>query len=145
MSSFSSASESGRSSYSKDELVDIYALGKMWLETGQVRKAEVIMSGLNAVAPDFLPAWLGTALVQGTLGDMEASYRAAERAMKLSPDSAEAMLFVVAAALSLNDSSTAGTLLGEVGELIQGSKISDPNVVRFYKMQLARYQGRARV
>ncbi len=145
MSSSSSTNESVRSSYSKDEVFDIYALGKMWLETGQVRKAETIMIGLNTVAPDFLPAWLGTALVHGTLGDMEASYRAAERAFKLAPESSEAMLFLIAAALTLNDSATAGTLLGEVGELIQGGKVSDPNVVRFYKMQLARYQGKARI
>ncbi len=145
MSNSSGSGELPRSSYSKDELVDIYALGKMWLETGQVRKAEVIMHGLNAVAPEFVPGWLGTALVQGTLGNIEGAYTASQRALKLQPDSPEAMLYVVVAALTLNDSSTAGTLLGEIGDLIEAKQISDPHVVRLYKMQLARYQGRGRV
>ena len=133
-----------RSSYSADELVDIYALGKMWLETGQVRKAEVIMQGLTAVAPDFLPGWLGMSVVQSTLGNIEAALAAAQRALKLDAQSAPAMMCVVVASLTMNDMSTAGTLLGEVGELIEAQRVTDPNVTRLYKMQLARYQSKTR-
>lgn len=133
-----------RSSYSADELVDIYALGKMWLETGQVRKAEVIMQGLTAVAPDFLPGWLGMSVVQSTLGNIEAALAAAQRALKLDSQSAPAMMCVVVASLTMNDMSTAGTLLGEVGELIEAQRVTDPNVTRLYKMQLARYQSKTR-
>jgi len=133
-----------RSSYSADELVDIYALGKMWLETGQVRKAEVIMQGLTSVAPDFLPGWLGMSVVQSTLGNIEAALAAAQRALKLDAQSAPAMMCVVVASLTMNDMSTAGTLLGEVGELIEAQRVTDPNVTRLYKMQLARYQSKTR-
>jgi len=133
-----------RSSYSADELVDIYALGKMWLETGQVRKAEVIMQGLTSVAPDFLPGWLGMSVVQSTLGNIEAALAAAQRALRLDAQSAPAMMCVVVASLTMNDMSTAGTLLGEVGELIEAQRVTDPNVTRLYKMQLARYQSKTR-
>jgi len=133
-----------RSSYSADELVDISALGKMWLETGQVRKAEVIMQGLTSVAPDFLPGWLGMSVVQSTLGNIEAALAAAQRALKLDAQSAPAMMCVVVASLTMNDMSTAGTLLGEVGELIEAQRVTDPNVTRLYKMQLARYQSKTR-
>jgi tetratricopeptide (TPR) repeat protein len=144
MSSDSARKVSNRSSYSADEIVDIYALGKMWLETGQARKAEVIMQGLNSVAPDFLPAWLGMSVVQSTLGNIEAALAAAQRALKIDPQSAQAMLCVVVASLNMNDMSTAGTLLGEVGDLIDAQTVTDPNVSRLYKMQLARYQSRTR-
>ncbi len=144
MSSDSARQSPSRSSYSADEVLDIYALGKMWLETGQIRKAEVIMQGLNSVAPDFVPAWLGMSVVQSTLGHIEAALAAAQRALKLDAQSAPAMMCVVVASLNLHDMSTAGTLLGEVGDLIDAQKISDPNVVRLYKMQLARYQAKTR-
>ncbi|MEY4701401.1 MAG: hypothetical protein RL326_1588 [Pseudomonadota bacterium] len=144
MSSDSARKSTQRSSYSADEIVDIYALGKMWLETGQVRKAEVIMQGLNCVAPDFLPGWLGMSVVQSTLGNIEAALAAAQRALKIDPQSTQAMLCVVVASLNVNDMSTAGTLLGEVGELIDAQRVTDPNVTRLYKMQLARYQSKTR-
>lgn len=133
-----------RASYSADEVLDIYALGKMWLETGQVRKAEVIMQGLNSVAPDFLPGWLGMSVVQSTLGNIEGALATAQKALKLDAESAPAMLCVVVASLNISDMSTAGTLLGEVGELIEAQKVSDPNVTRLYNMQLARYQSKTR-
>lgn len=144
MSSDSARKVSQRSSYSADEIVDIYALGKMWLETGQVKKAEVIMQGLNCVAPEFLAGWLGMSVVQSTLGNIEGALAAAQRALKVDPQSAQAMLCVVVASLNMNDMSTAGTFLGEVGELIDAQSVTDPNVARLYKMQLARYQSKTR-
>jgi predicted Zn-dependent protease len=144
MSSDSARKTSPRSSYSSDEIVDIYALGKMWLETGQVKKAEVIMHGLNCVAPEFLAGWVGMSVVQSTLGNIEGALAAAQRALKIDPQSAQAMLCVVVASLNMNDMSTAGTLLGEVGDLIDAQSVTDPNVTRLYKMQLARYQSKTR-
>ena len=131
-----------RSTYSDEEVLDMYALGRMWLESGQVRRAETVMNGLNAVAPTFVPAWLGTALVQGTLGNIEGAQDAARRALKLQPDSAEAMMFIVVTALTLGDSSTAGAFLGEIGDLIEQGKMREPNMIRLYRMQMARYQNR---
>lgn len=138
----SNAASTGK--YSKEEVADIYALGRMWLETGQFRRAEVIMHGLNTVAPDFAPAWLGTALVMATLGNLDVAHDASRRALKLQPQSAEAMMFVVLTALSVKDANTAGTYLGEVGDMIDQGKATDPNLIRLYKMQLARYQGRGK-
>jgi hypothetical protein len=54
----------------------------------------------------------------------------------------EAMLYLVAIALTMGDLSTAGTYLGEVREAIEAGTISNQHIVRFYKMQLARYQAR---
>ena len=131
-----------RRSYSREEVVDIYELGKLWLESGQHKRAEDVMSGLNEVAPDFAPAWLGTAFLRGTQLDYEGVVAAATAALRLEPDCVEAMLFVVVAALALKDSSMAGTYLGEVGDRIEQGQVSSPNVTRLYKMQLARYQNR---
>lgn len=135
-------SEPPRRSYSRDEVVDIYELGKLWLETGQHKRAEAVMLGLNEVAPDFAPAWLGTAFLRGAKLDHDGGIAAATTALRLEPDCVEAMLFMVVSALALKDSSMAGTYLGEVGDRIDQGVVSNPNVVRLYKMQLARYQNR---
>lgn len=139
-----STSVGARSSYSREEILDIYALGRLWIESGQVKRAEILLHGLNVVAPDFAPGWLGTALVQGTLGNFESARQAAQRALRIEPESAEAMLYVAVTSMGLGDLGAAGTLLGEVGELIESRRVSDPNVVRLYKMQVARYQSRAK-
>lgn len=131
-----------RRSYSAGELADMYELGKMWLESGQLKRAEAIMTGLNEVAPDFAPGWLGTAFLRSVASDYEGVAAAAKRALKASPDCVEAMLFLAVAALALKDVTMAGTYLGEVGDRIEQGAVSNPNVSRLYKMQLARYQNR---
>ena len=136
------AAELLRKSYSQDELFDIYELGKLWLESGQHRRAEAIMNGLNEVASDFAPAWLGTAFLRSISGNYEGVLNAAKQALRIAPESIEAMLYIVTAALALKDLSTAGTYLGEVGERIEQGGVSNPHVSRFFKMQLARYQNR---
>ncbi len=133
------ASEGHRSSYSKEELVDMYALTKMFLETGQIKRAEVIAQGLTAIAPEFVPGWLALSVVSATQGNIEAALEAARKALKSQPDSAAAMMLIVTTAMTLGDVSTAGTYLGEVKEMIDQGAISDPNLLRLYRMQMARY------
>jgi len=132
-------SDSTRTNYSKEELVDIYALAKMFLETGQIKRAEVIAQGLISVAPEFVPGWLVMSVVAATLGSVEVSLEAARKALKLQPDSAPAMMLIVTTAMTLGDAGTAGTYLGEVKEMIEQGRVSDPNLLRLFKMQMARY------
>jgi thioredoxin-like negative regulator of GroEL len=115
----------------------------MWLETGQLRKAESIMGGLNEVAPDFAPAWMGTALLKALSSDFEGALVAAQQAQRLEPHNVDALLLVASMSLSLGDVSTAGTFLGEVAERIEQGEVHNPNAVRLFKMQLARFQSRA--
>lgn len=131
-----------RRKYSRDEVVDMYELGKFWLESGQYKRAEAIMTGLNEVAPDFAPAWLGTAFLCSVASDYHAVAAAAKAALRSEQDNVEAMLFLAMAALALKDLNTAGTYLGEVGDRLEQGAVSNPNVGRLYKMQLARYQNR---
>jgi tetratricopeptide (TPR) repeat protein len=136
--------DAGRRNYSDDEVNDIYKLGKLWLETGQHKRAEAIMSGLNEVAPDFAPAWLATSLLRSIAGNYDIALQAATNALRIDPESAEAMLYIVALAMTMGDVATAGTYLGEVGEGIEQGTVRNHNVTRFYKMQLARYQARGK-
>lgn len=136
--------DAGRRNYSDDEVNDIYKLGKLWLETGQHKRAEAIMSGLNEVAPDFAPAWLATSLLRSIAGNYDIALQAATNALRIDPESAEAMLYIVALAMTMGDVATAGTYLGEVGEGIEQGVVRNHNVTRFYKMQLARYQARGK-
>ena len=143
MSSGPSSNSAPRANYSKEELSDIYALAKMWLETGQIKRAEVAVKGLTTVAPEFMPGWLARCVVESSLGNVESALQAARRALKLQPESATAMMLIVTASLTIGDISTAGTYLGEVGELVEQGKIAEPNLIRLFKMQMARYtQGR---
>lgn len=137
-----SPSEVLRRGYSDDEIGHIYALGLLFFENGDVRKGEAIMTGITEVAPEFAPAWLGLAYVQLQGGSYEAAMRSAQQALKLHPESVDAMLFIVACSLTVGDATTAGTYLGETGERIDAGEVTNPNVVRFYKGQLARYQSR---
>jgi hypothetical protein len=70
--------------------------------------------------------------------------QAATTALRIDPACAEAMLYIVALAMTMGDVATAGTYLGEVGEGIEQGAVRNPHVMRFYKMQLARYQARGR-
>jgi Flp pilus assembly protein TadD len=137
-----SKGEVSKRGYSKDEVADIYRLGKLWLETGQHKRAEALFSGLNEVAPLFAPAWLGTAYVRAQRGEYEEALLATKSALRAQADMSEAMLYLVALSLTTGDLSTAGTYLGEVRESIEGGAVANQHVVRFYKMQLARYQAR---
>jgi hypothetical protein len=136
--------EAPRRKYSDDEVKDIYKLGKLWLETGQHKRAESIMTGLNEVASDFAPAWLGTAFLRSMSGNYDGALIAVNSALRIEPESAEAMLYLVAISMTIGDVSTAGTYLGEVGDAIEQGKVLNQNVIRFYKMQLARYQARGK-
>jgi tetratricopeptide (TPR) repeat protein len=138
------SAEAQRRNYSEDEVNDMYMLGKLFLETGQHKRAEAIMAGLNEVAPDFAPAWLGTAFLRSVAGNYDGALSAANNALRIDPESAESMLYVVAISLTMGDAATAGTYLGEVGEAIDQGKVRNQGANRFYKMQLARYQVRGK-
>jgi hypothetical protein len=136
--------EAPRRNYSDDEVRDIYKLGRLFLDTGQYKRAEAIMAGLTEVAPDFAPAWLGSAFLRSVDGNYDGALSAANHALRIDSKNAEAMLYVVAIALTTGDVATAGTYLGEVGEAVEQGKVKSQNVTRFYKMQLARYQLRGK-
>jgi len=128
--------------YSEEEVDSIYELGRLFLENGDLRRAEVIMAGLIEVAPDFAPAWLAASVMHVQKGNIEEAISTAERALQVQPDSAEAMLLLSACLLTTGDFNTAGTYLGEIGEKIESGAIDNSYIKRFYNAQLVRYQGR---
>ena len=136
-----SPSELLKRGYSDEELSHIYELGRLFLENGQIKRAESIFTGVSEVAPDFPAAWLGLAYIQIINASYESACRYARIVLQLDPDNVAAMLYLVPCLLSLGDLNSAGTFLGEVGERIENGSVSDPDFVRFYKMQLVRYQG----
>jgi tetratricopeptide (TPR) repeat protein len=129
--------------YSDEELNHIYELSRLLLESGDFRRAETILHGINEVAPDFGPAWLGMAFVRLHEKDYDKAATHARQALRINTDSVEAMLFLACALLSTGDYNSAGTQLGEIGERIESGAIDQPNLVRFYRAQLVRYQSRA--
>jgi len=128
--------------YSEEEIDSIYELGRLFLENGNSRRAEVIMTGLTEVAPEFSPAWLAASVMQVQKGNIDEAISFAERALQVQPDSSEAMLILSACLLTTGDFNTAGTYLGEVGEKIESGAVENSYIKRFYQAQLVRYQGR---
>lgn len=130
-----------RVSYSNEEQLDIYALAKMSIETGQLKRADLILRGLTTVAPEFLPGWLALSVVKSSLGEFEVALEAATRAVKLQYNSPVALILSAVNALTIGDRSIAGTYLGELKDMIDQGAIVEPNIIRLFKMQMVRYQG----
>ena len=137
-----SPSEILKRGYSDEEINHIYELGRFYLENGDLRRAEAILLGLTEVAPEFSAAWLGMSYIHMQSKNYDPAIYTARQALRVEPNAVEAILFLVTCLLTAGDFNSAGTYLGEVGEMIDSGAVDDPNVVRFYGAQLARYQSR---
>ncbi len=137
------SSEVIKRGYSDDEVANIYELARFSLENGDIRRGEIIAHGLVEVAPDYVPAWLCLSCVHALQADYELASQTAQQALRLDPSSVEAHLYLSACQLSLGDYNSAGTHLGEVAEHIESGTVDNNDLIRFYRMQLARYQNRA--
>jgi len=135
-----SPSEVLKRGYSDEEIIHIYELARVFLEGGQLKRAEAIFTGLTEIAPEFAPAWLGLSYIHIQNKSYETATWAARTALQNDPEFIEAMLYLVACLLFAGDFNTAGTFLGEVGERIESGAVDNPEVARFYRMQLARYE-----
>ena len=135
-------SSDSRRGYSEEEISTIYELGRLYLESGLFPAAENIMRGLTEVVPDFAPGWLGLCYLHIQNKNSDAALQAARQAVRADSSSIEAQLFLITCFLSVGDYNSAGTYLGEVGESIETGSVEDPNLIRFFKAQLARYQSR---
>lgn len=129
--------------YSDEELGHIYELGKLHFENGNLTRGAIIMRGILSVAPEFVPALLSMVYVNLQRGNKEEALKAAREAYRINQDSVIVQLFLIAALLSAGDIASAGTHLGEVGELIEQGNVEDVNVVRFYRAQVVRYRSSA--
>jgi lipopolysaccharide biosynthesis regulator YciM len=128
--------------YSDEEIGHLYELGRLFLEHGDLRRAEVMFIGISEVAADFAPAWLGIAYIHIQNKNFDGAITAAAAALRIMPDSVEAMLFLISCQLTTGDYNSAGTYLGEIGERIESGLLEDPNLIRFYKAQMVRYGSR---
>ena len=127
--------------YSDKEIDSIYTLAKFSLEKGNLRRAEALFKGVTEVAPEYYPAWLGLAYVHIETEDYDPAVYCIRQALRVAPTSIEAMLYLVSVLLTTGDYGTAGSYLGEIGDLIKSISV-DPNLDRFYQVQLVRYQNR---
>jgi tetratricopeptide (TPR) repeat protein len=130
------------SGYSEEEILSLYDLARISVEGGELKRAEIIATGLCEVVPDFSPAFLILAYCQVWSKDYEAASDSSERAYKISPNDLSVLFFVAATKLLVNDSQRAGTILGEIGELLE--KTRDTEAERLYRLLLARFQMRTR-
>jgi len=135
-------SEIVKRGYSDEEIANIYELARFSLENGDWRRAEVIAGGLVEVAPEFSPAWLALSYIHIQNKEYDSALQAAQQAVRVDHESPQAVLFLIACLLTTGDYNAAGTYLGEIGEKIESGAIDDPNVIRFYRAQLARFQSR---
>ena len=140
-----SPSEILKRGYSDEELAHIYELGRFFLENGELRKAEPIIHGILEIAPDFVPALLAQAYLFIQRSEFDSGLSMSRQALKYAPEMLEASLMAVCCMITLNDTSGAGTLLGEIGEKVEAGAVERPELVRFYKVQLARFQTRSLV
>lgn len=135
-----SISEVLKRGYSDEEISHIYELARFYLENGALKPAAAIFLGLTKVAPDFIPAWLGLSYISFSNKVFDEALRLVEQAMKINAQSEITILYFITCLLVVGDYNAAGTYLGEIGEKIEAGLVADPKLIRFYKIQLARYQ-----
>lgn len=128
--------------YSDEEISLLYELARFQLENGQLKSAESVLEGILAVAPDYSRAWLARSYLHILSKDYDAAIFCARQALRIQPDFVAANLYLATCFLRIEDYHSAGTQLGEVAEFVEGGKITDRNILRMYRMQLARFQGR---
>jgi tetratricopeptide (TPR) repeat protein len=128
--------------YSLEEVEHIYALGRLYLESGNLRQASLIFDGLVDVVPHFTPALLARAIIALFQREYTDAADAAKRAFTADPHSVEALLLLVLSLFGLNDYNSAGTYLGEVRDAIESGNLTDKQLLRVYRMLLARYRSR---
>ena len=133
-------SEILRRGYSNSEIANFYELARFSLELGDIRRAEVILRGITLVAKDYAPAWLAMSYVHIHRKRYEEAAYAARQAVKIEPKYTEAILYLISCLITNGDYSTAGTYLGEIGEKIQSGLVDRSEVIRFFKIQLARFE-----
>ncbi len=136
------SSEVLKRGYSDEEIAHIYELARFSIEIGEFRRGELIASGLVEVAPEFAPAWLCVAFVHLHNRAYDQAIQAAQHALKVDSGSEAALLYLVSGYLGAEDYNSAGTHLGELGELFESGGLDDPHALRFYRALLARYQNR---
>lgn len=135
-----SPSEILKRGYTDDEIRNFYRLGLQYLEHGDIRAAETIFGGVVEIAPDYAPGWLGMSYVHIQRKRIDEAVYAARQAVRVRPELTEGMLYLISCLLMNKDYNSAGTYLGEVGERLDMSGSERPEVARFYRSQLVRYQ-----
>jgi hypothetical protein len=134
-----SPSEILKRGYSDDEIGHLYALARFFLEIGSLQKSESLLKGITEIAPDHIPSKLGLAYLSLIRSQLEEVVRLTRQVLDQSPTSALAMLYLVIASLSRSDLQTAGTYLGEIGDLIAEGMVDDGQLERIYRAQMVRY------
>lgn len=140
MNSHRSPSEVIKRGYSEEEIDSIYALARRCIENGFLRKAERILRGLTSVAPDYVPALLGLAYLSHYHSNVDSAVDYLRQALTYDSASVQGVLMLAVFLLSSGDINTAGTYLGEIREKIESGIITDSNIIRLYKSQVARFQ-----
>lgn len=131
-------------SYAEDEIHALYDLVLMCLEAGEIKRASTIAQGLVIIAPKFVPGYLALSYIHCIAGEFQDAYEVSTKAYRLAGDDSQVALFYATTALTVGDAQSAGTVLGEVGEMIESNALISPNITRLYKLQLARFQTRTR-
>jgi hypothetical protein len=131
-----------RRGYTDAEIESIFALGRLFVESGSFSRAVVILKGLTEVVPDYAPAWLALGYISIMNGEYEQALGHSGQVLRRNPTQPEAMLMNVICSLCTGDINSAGTYLGELKDAIDGEMINNPQLVRLYQSQLVRFQSR---
>ena len=138
----SASPETLKRNYSVEEVDNIYELARFSIENGDMIRAEVILAGLVQAAPYYAPAWLAMSFIHAQAQAVDQAIDAARKALKAEPAMVEAELFLAAYLMTAGDYNAAGTLLGEVNEKIEAGQVDNPGIVRFFRIQMARFESR---
>lgn len=128
--------------YSDDEITAIYELARLSFETGNLKRAELIGSGLTVIAPDFIPSFILLAIINAFNSNYDKVVEMTQQILKRDANNLEAQLLVASVYINTGNYTMAGTILGEISERIRKGVELNPILKRFFDLQLARFEAR---
>lgn len=124
--------------YSRDQLLAMYALGRLYFEMGYFSPAERIFNGLSTLDGGQTPARLGLGLVKIERGRFEEAAQCLRVALEQGTYPVEVQLGLCTTFVATGDNQRARSLLQQLKKEHSDALKRNPNFLRLWDTLLAR-------
>lgn len=119
--------------YSNEELIAIYELGRLYFEMGYFAPAERIFNGLAAIDEGRSPARLGLGLIRLERGLHQEAATQFRQVLELGTYELQAKLALCGAFVATGELPRAKSLLNELAKVLERNPGTDPELRKLYQ------------